>query len=89
MSDPQLTEIEATVVSVVRKAYDLGRSDALKKVFAAVNADRGSVEPLALMAPEPEPKAKPVAPPEDVEPPKVINGSARPADTPWWAFPVR
>ncbi len=89
MSNPQLPDIEASVLTAVRAAYDLGRSDALKKVVAAVNADRLSPEPLALMAPASAVAPESPVPPEPVPPPPLVNGSGRPQETPWWAFPVR
>jgi hypothetical protein len=100
LSHPQLAEIEALLLSVIRKAYDLGRSDALKKVVAAVNGDRSLSEPLALMAPasasppradearsESEHSVHLWAYQSAAE--SMRNGVHRSPETPWWAYPVR
>ncbi|WP_428486194.1 hypothetical protein [Rhodopila sp.] len=80
MSSPQLAEIEASLQSMIRRAYDLGQSDALKKVVAAVHGNQGPNEPLALMAPETPEK------PQDTH---TMNGTERPPETPWWAWRAR
>jgi len=81
LSNPQLAEIEASLQAIVRRAYDLGRSDAFKKVVDAVNCDQLSEqEPLALMAPDqtsPAPQPAPEAHAETAEP-----------NPPWWARPL-
>jgi hypothetical protein len=80
LQSAQLAELEATVLSSVRRAYDLGRDEALKKLVEAVT---GSVAapPLALPAP-----AQAVARGE-LHSPSVTEDRA--ADLPWWSRPFR
>jgi len=75
---------------IVRRAYELGRSDALKKVVDVLNADSDCSERLALMAPETTEQAPPPTPPPEHQ--KAANDwqpsmSSEPA--PWWAWKVR
>ena len=79
MENHELDEIDATARAIVRRAYDLGRSEALKRVVDVLSADRPSADQLVLTAPE-ETEAQP--------PPAAMNGSAS-SDKPWWAWPVR
>ncbi len=37
--------------AIVRRAYDLGKKEALKKVVDVLSTDRACAEPLALAAP--------------------------------------
>lgn len=52
MSNPQLAEIDASLQAIVRRAYELGRGDALKKVVEVLSAEPPASERLALMAPD-------------------------------------
>ncbi len=74
-----MTEINASVQAIVRRAYDLGRAEALKRVVDVLSEDRGSVEQLALMAPD------------SAAPPDRDSAMTRPSgasERPWWAWPV-
>jgi hypothetical protein len=75
----ELAEIDASLQAIVRRAYDLGRTEALKRVVDVLSAERPA-EQLALMAPE-----ETVPPAQDT----VSNHADTPAKTPWWAWPVR
>ena len=84
MSNSQLEEIDASIQAIVRRAYELGRGDALKKVVDVLNADKPGVERLALMAPDTT----------DVEAgphlkSHTLNGQEAVSSAPWWAWPVR
>jgi hypothetical protein len=75
----ELAEIDASMKAIVRRAYDLGRREALSRVVEVLNADRPS-DQLALMAPE------------GSKPASSGYASSRPErsePTPWWAWPVR
>jgi hypothetical protein len=77
----ELTDIETSVQTLVRRAYDLGRDDALKKVVAVLNGDRPSAEQLALMGPEGSSHGTQH---------QDMNGREQVASSrPWWAWPVR
>ena len=81
MQNPELADIEASFQTLVRRAYDLGRNDALRKVVDVLNADRPCSEQLALTAPDttsPEPEH------EDMNGAEPVT-----AGGPWWAWPVR
>ena len=52
MSNPQLAEIDASLQAMVRRAYELGRDDVLRKVVDSLRADQPGSERLALMAPD-------------------------------------
>jgi hypothetical protein len=82
LQNNELTDIEASVQTLVRRTYDLGRNDALKKVVAVLHGDRPIAEQLALMGPEGQG--------HEIGLHQVMNGS-QPASTsrPWWAWPVR
>ena len=54
MQNHELAEIDASMQAIVRRAYDLGRTEALKKVVDVLSAERPSPDRLALMAPEEE-----------------------------------
>lgn len=88
MQNPELANIEASFQALVRRAYDLGRNDALKKAVDALNADLSCSDQLALAAPEdPQPA------PEEAHPKlahEEMNGIEHTsASSPWWAWPVR
>jgi hypothetical protein len=91
----ELDQIEASIKSIVRRAYDLGRSDTLRKVVEELNALDPSAEPVAeppaavasaetVAAPEPEPvpPAFEVAP--EPKPDPEFKPLSRP-QKPWWA----
>jgi len=80
LSNSQLAEIDASLQAIVRRAYDLGRDDALKKVIDALNSDAPCVERLALMGPS--------TTGSETEPQSVV-GAEPAAAAPWWAWPVR
>jgi len=80
LENKELAEIEASARAIVRRAYDLGRGEALKKVVEVLSDGKPSAETLALMAPEKAP----------------VSGNRRdmsngggPAKKPWWSWPVR
>jgi hypothetical protein len=79
VSNPQLAEIDASLQAIVRRAYDLGRDDVLKKVVESLKADQPGSEQLALMAPD---KAA-----HQAEAARKAEATASTA--PWWAWPVR
>jgi hypothetical protein len=73
----ELAEIDASMQAIVRRAYDLGRKEALNRVVEVLNADRPT-DQLALMAPE---GTQPSGDARYHEEP--------PARTPWWAVRVK
>jgi hypothetical protein len=79
VSNPQLAEIDASLQAIVRRAYDLGRDDVLKKVVDSLKADQPRSERLALMAPD---KAT-----HGVE--ATSKAQATVSTAPWWAWPIR
>jgi hypothetical protein len=53
LDNSKFSDIDASVQALVRKAYDLGRDEAFRKVADVVNCGRSSSdETLALMAPD-------------------------------------
>lgn len=78
----ELAEIDESLRVIVRRAYDLGRSDALKKVVSVLNEDRPCADRLALMAPD-----ETVQTSEQPEASAVENLTT--ANPPWWAWRVR
>jgi len=80
LQNDELSEINASLQAIVRRAYDLGRSEALKRVVDVLSAEPPMTDQLVLMAPE---ETKP-SPHEDAPDPEQ-----EPAKTPWWAWPVR
>nr|WP_294505127.1 hypothetical protein [uncultured Rhodopila sp.] len=96
MPDPELERLEASASTIVRRAYELGWSDALKQVVVELNARNPGSERLEL-APFAESPALPVAevppPPEAAVPPEPLpepepepefKPLKKPAK-PWWA----
>jgi hypothetical protein len=96
MQTQEFDEILASLQQIVRQAYTLGRSDALKQVVEVLKADAASAKPLALMGPAdeaaplvtppPQESAVPASPP----PMKASNddhGTPPPSTdaAPWWA----
>jgi ferritin-like metal-binding protein YciE len=78
----ELAEIDASLQAIVRRAYELGRSDALKKVVSVLNEDRPCDERLALMAPDE------MMHPSDQQ--QSSNGMETATSAPpWWAWRVR
>ncbi|WP_428490419.1 hypothetical protein [Rhodopila sp.] len=89
MENHDLDEIDASAREIVRRAYDLGRSEALKRVVDVLSTDRPSADRLALMAPnETEPSPHETALNGAASHAGASNGAAS-ADKPWWAWPVR
>ncbi len=84
MDNRELAEINASMQALVRRAYDLGRTESLKRIVDVLSADRPPSEKLALMAPD---KIMPAEPEYDVE--HASNGHEPPSEKPWWAWPVR
>ena len=86
MNNPELASIDASLQTLVRQAYDLGRRDALKKVVDVLNTERPCAEPLALMAPEGATQAPMLTPSEMPEP---VESTPAPEmeelNKPWWA----
>ena len=85
MSNPQLQEIEASPQSIVRRAYELGQSDALKKVVDAVGAaTQPAPEPIALAAPDAA-----FMKPETAGTKVPSTRAPKPPDPPWWIRPFK
>ncbi len=82
MQTSQLAEIDASLKALVRRAYDLGRDDALKQVVDVLKSDRACSEPLALAGPADAAASMPGPELEDA-------ASVQPESRPWWAWPVR
>jgi hypothetical protein len=74
----ELTEIEASLQVIVRRAYDLGRSDALRKVVDVLSADRPCPAPPALMAPAAMTR------PDGEEEEEPLGAGLPSAASPWW-----
>ena len=100
MKNQEFDDILASLQQIVRQAYTLGRSDALKQVVEVLKVDAASAKPLALMGPtEAVVPAAAMSPADNVasqpdpattEPLKASNddrGTAQPAEdsTPWYA----
>ncbi len=51
MHGPEFDEIMGSLQEIVRRAYNLGRSDAVKQVVKVMQADESTWKPLALSAP--------------------------------------
>jgi hypothetical protein len=81
LQNTELLDIEASIQSLVRRAYDLGRNDALKKVVDVLNGDRPFAEQLALMGPKGGTREHEH---ENMSEPEPTTAGA-----PWWAWPVR
>ncbi len=79
MQNHELAEIDASLQAIVRRAYDLGRSEALKRVVQVLSPDHPA-DQLALMAPE-EPE-----PPPHGDAPNHVERSEK---APWWAWRVK
>jgi hypothetical protein len=51
MSQSELNDVVAAVESLVRRAYALGRRDALRQLVKYAQSDEAIAKPLALLAP--------------------------------------
>ncbi len=78
MSNPQLADIDQSLRAIVRRAYDLGRDDALRKVIDVLNTDKPCGDRLALMAPETTEAEQ-----------QIANDAAAAPQVPWWARRAR
>jgi hypothetical protein len=87
LQNPEFTDIDASIQALVRRAYDLGRSDALKKVVEVLNTESISSERLALMGPIPGAEEPPPEHQTAANDPRPSLTSSEPA--PWWAWKVR
>jgi hypothetical protein len=97
MDSPEFEQILASLQAVVRRAYVLGRTEALKRVVEVMQTDETSWKPLALTA-SPAATASamadaPVSETADLEPAKPMGEhAAAPAEAErpaWWARPPR
>jgi hypothetical protein len=80
VENPELAEINASLQAIVRRAYDLGRSEALKRVVDVLSNDRPAADQLALMPP---------AAGDESMHEHAANGREAASSKPWWAWPVR
>ena len=91
VENPELVQMDASIHAIIRRAYDMGRSDALNRVVDVLNLERPCADRLALMAPGEgvgSPASEPEATPEAIE--VSANGSEAPrTGAPWWAWPIR
>ena len=87
MQTTELTEIDASLRAIVRRAYDLGRSDALKRVVNVLKEDCPQVEHLALEAPDEMPHQQ--ERPERQERPEANGANDDSVTAPWWTRRVR
>ncbi len=78
MQNHELAEIDASMQAIIRRAYALGRAEALKKVVDALSVDHPDPDQLALMGPDESMGAE--------HEPAETKPSGK---TPWWAWPVR
>jgi ferritin-like metal-binding protein YciE len=82
MENHELAEINTSLQAIVRRAYDLGRTEALKRVVDVLSEDRPAADQLALMAPD-KTNSHHNNYADDV------NDRAGSSEKPWWAWPVR
>ncbi len=73
MRSREYEEILASLQEVVRRAYALGRSEALKQVVQVMQTDESSWKPLAIAGPTEQ----------------VAAPAPRAEEVPWWARPPR
>jgi hypothetical protein len=98
MPSQEFEDILTSLQQIVRQAYSLGRSEALKQVVEVLKADAASAKPLALLGPadEPAPSIAPhagehVATPQVAPDPLKASNDDHGASglggevTPWWA----
>ncbi len=57
MSQSEITDVVAAVEAMVRRAYTLGRRDALRNLVKYAQSDEAVAKPLALLAPMAEASA--------------------------------
>ncbi len=92
MQSPEYGEILTSLQEIVRKAYVLGRSEALKQVIDVMQKDETSWKPLALTGPA---EGAPPASVASIEAPSSEPGpqTDAPADAgagaAWWAKGAR
>ena len=96
MSSADYEDILAALQALTQRAYQLGRSEALKRVIEVMQASDPPGKPLALMAPaENAPEAampdtsedKPAA--ESIPASQTNLSSEANVPTPWWSRPAR
>jgi hypothetical protein len=85
MDNPQLAELDASLSSLLRRAYDLGRSDALAKLVDAVNCNQSDGKALVLAGPD-------TAHSQNASSSNFIgstpsNGTGSAYEPPWWVRP--
>jgi hypothetical protein len=80
VQNQQLAELDTALQAIVRRAYDLGRSEALKRVVDVLQEERPS-DQLALMAPH-----ETTSEPEQTTDAQEQNHVAK---APWWAWRVK
>jgi len=96
LPDPELERLEASASTLVRRAYELGWSDALRRVVEEINARSPGSERLDLAPPaetpappvaeEQPPPPEPAAPPPEPEPePEPQFKPLKQPAKPWWA----
>lgn len=90
MQNSELTDLESSVQALVRRAFELGRNDVLKRVVDVLKPEHGSSEPLALAAPKPAQNEttqdSPAAESERQIPDAAPAGDA---PRPWYMRPIR
>ncbi len=96
MESAEYKDILASLQALTQRAYQLGRTEALKRVIEVMQADEPPIKPLALMAPtEPAPDTGKSEAAEAIsaESPVPASETTLSADadipTPWWSRPVR
>ncbi len=95
MDSPEFEEIMAALQTVVRRAYSLGRTEALKRVVEVMEKDETTWKPLALRGPTPqEPASQTAAPAEETAADYEPAGAPQQENVPWYlrnrpAAPVR
>jgi hypothetical protein len=88
LPDPELERLEASASTLVRRAYELGWSDALRRVVEEINARSPGAERLDLapaVAEEPPPPPEAVTPPEPEPAPEPEFKPLKKPAKPWWA----
>ncbi len=78
MTRDNVDDIVASVEDAVRRAYALGRADAMKRVVELAQSDDPGLRAMALLAP-PEP-ARPAPPPVLLDAPQPVPAQASPAE---------
>ena len=83
MDKDEIVKIDESARAIVRRAYDLGRSEALRRVVEVLKEENPSAEQFALMAPEPDHE------PDQAHHEALANGMASSEKSPWWAWRVK